>query len=437
MFHYYFLLGLRSLRRNPALTALMVLTLAIGVAASVSTLTILHVMSGDPIPHKSERLLVPVLDNGSVDTWVPGSRPFDDQLSYRDASNLMASKQGVRRTVLYGVSAPIEPERKDLGAISANGVAPSRDFFAMFEAPFLYGHSWSEQEDAAGADVVVLSRPLAEKLYGSVDPTGRRLQMWGRSYQVIGVLDDWLPLPRYYRLIGGGGAFGKEDEFVVPFSSAIRHQTGHSGSMSCSNNTAPGFQAVLDSECTWMQVWIELGSARERAALQDYLDAYSVEQRKLGRMLRKAPNGLYNVMEWLEYRKVVGNDNRLTAWLAFGFLLLCLVNTVGLLLAKFSVRAAEVGIRRALGASQREIFRQFLIESGVIGLAGGLLGLLLAYGALALIAMQSKKLAVVAHMDLTMLAATFVMAIAAALLAGLLPTWRACQVTPAMQLKSQ
>src|SRR5471030_2892420 len=49
------------------------------------------------------------------------------------------------------------------------------------------------------------------------------------------------------------------------------------------------------------------------------------------------------------------------AWLAFGFLLLCLVNTVGLLLAKFSVRAAEVGIRRALGASRKEIFRQFLI----------------------------------------------------------------------------
>jgi putative ABC transport system permease protein len=58
-------------------------------------------------------------------------------------------------------------------------------------------------------------------------------------------------------------------------------------------------------------------------------------------------------MQWLEYRKVVGNDSRLSAWLAFGFLLLCLVNTIGLLLAKFSVRASEVGIRRALGASRR------------------------------------------------------------------------------------
>ena len=64
MLSYYFFLGIRSLRRNPALTALMVLILAIGVAASVSTLTILHVMSGDPIPHKSARLFATIIDNG-------------------------------------------------------------------------------------------------------------------------------------------------------------------------------------------------------------------------------------------------------------------------------------------------------------------------------------------------------------------------------------
>jgi putative ABC transport system permease protein len=146
---------------------------------------------------------------------------------------------------------------------------------------------------------------------------------------------------------------------------------------------------------------------------------------------------LYDVRQWLDHLKVVGNDSKLSAWLAFGFLVLCLVNTIGLLLAKFSVRAAEVGIRRALGASRREIFNQFLIETTVVGLVGGALGLLLAFGALALIAMQSKALTVVAHMDWIMLLTTFAMAVASAVLAGLLPTWRACQVTPALQLKSQ
>jgi len=146
---------------------------------------------------------------------------------------------------------------------------------------------------------------------------------------------------------------------------------------------------------------------------------------------------LYNVNEWMEKLKVVGNDSKLSAWLAFSFLVLCLVNTVGLLLAKFSVRASEIGVRRALGASRSEIFRQFLIETGVVGLVGGVLGLVLAFGALALIGMQSKGMGNIAHMDWQMLGLTFVMSVSAAILAGLLPTWRACQVTPAIQLKSQ
>jgi putative ABC transport system permease protein len=92
MFAYYFRLGLRNLRRNPALTALMVLTLAIGVAASVSTLTILHVMSGNPMPHKSERLISVVFNNGPLEDYSPGDEPNDDQVSYTDAMNLLAGR---------------------------------------------------------------------------------------------------------------------------------------------------------------------------------------------------------------------------------------------------------------------------------------------------------------------------------------------------------
>ena len=437
MFQYYFLLGVRSLRRNPALTALMVLTLAIGVAASVSTLTILHVMSGDPIPAKSARLFVPQFDNGPVDSYAVGDEPQDKQMSYQDAANLLRSGPGDRRTAMYGIGAPIEPERKDIGAFTAQGIAPTRDFFFMFDTPFLHGQPWSEADDKAGADVVVLSRALAEKLFGDASPVGKRLTMLGHPFQVVGVANTWRPLPHFYHAIGGPGAFGNDDEFFIPFASAIRHETGHSGSMSCTNRTDGGFDVLLKSECTWIQFWFEASGAGERATVQNYIDGYAADQRKLGRMKRAAPNRLYNVMEWLDYLKVVHNDSRLSAWLAFGFLALCLVNTIGLLLAKFSVRAAEVGIRRALGASRREIFNQFLIETAVVGLTGGVLGLLFAFGALALIAMQSKTMAVVAHMDWVMLAFTFVLSVLAAVLAGLLPTWRACQVTPAMQLKSQ
>ncbi|RZT05969.1 putative ABC transport system permease protein [Duganella sp. CF402] len=438
MFQYYFLLGVRSLRRNPALTALMVLTLAIGVAASVATLTILHVMSGDPIPHKSDRLLVPLFDNGSIENYKPGDKINDDQLSYRDATNILNSKAGERRTAIYGIGVAIEPERKDIGAFNARGLAPTADFFNMFDAPFLHGQGWTPADDKTGADMVVLSRKLAEKLYGDADPVGKRMTLGGFQYQIVGVLNTWNVVPRFHRIIGNNdGAFSEEDELFIPFSSAIRHEFSRNGSTSCYEDIAPGFQAFLDSECTWIQGWIEIRSASDRAELQSFLDSYAVEQRKLGRLKRAAPNKLYDVREWLDYMKVVGNDNKLSAWLAFGFLVLCLVNTIGLLLAKFSVRAAEVGIRRALGASRREIFTQFLIETTVVGLVGGVLGLLLAFGALALIAMQSTALTLVAHMDWVMLLTTFGLAVLSAILAGLLPTWRACQVTPALQLKSQ
>ena len=86
----------------------MVLTLAIGVAASVSTLTILHVMSGDPIPQKSDRLFVPLLDNGPLKGYTPGGEDsMDRQVSYPDAKNFLASKMGERRTAIEGVALAI------------------------------------------------------------------------------------------------------------------------------------------------------------------------------------------------------------------------------------------------------------------------------------------------------------------------------------------
>ncbi|QJD99713.1 FtsX-like permease family protein [Massilia forsythiae] len=435
MFAYYFKLGVRSLRRNRFLTALMVLTLAVGVAASVSTLTILHMMSGDPIPDKSSRLLVPQFDNGPLQDYTPGVDPGDMQMSYIDASNLLKSGQGERRTVVYGVAAPLEPARKDLPALNTTGMGVTRDFFAMFNVPLMHGQAWSEADDARGADVMVLGRAMAEKLFGNSNPIGQRLRMMGAPFTVVGVADKWNPRPRYYKLVGGD-TFGDADDFYIPFATAIRHEADLNGGISCSSKRDPGFASLLASECTWLQFWFETSSA-DRSELQSWLDGYTGEQRKLGRFKRNAPNKLYDVMEWMEKLKIVGNDSKLSVWLAFGFLALCLVNTIGLLLAKFSARAAEIGVRRALGASRREIFRQFLVETAVVGLAGGVLGLVLSFGALALLGMQGSSTAALARMDWQMLGMTFVLSVAAALLAGLLPTWRACQVTPAIQLKSQ
>ena len=436
MFHYYLVLGVRNLLRNPMLTTLMVLTLAVGVAASIATLTILHIMSGNPIPHKSTKLLVPLVDNGPAKSYVAGAPPEDKQTSYIDAANWRREAPAEMRTAVYDVNGAIEGLRADLPVEQIGGLAVDSDYFAMFEVPFLHGSAWTRADDETKARVMVLGRKKSEKLFGNENPVGRTIHAFGQDFRIIGVRDTWNPVPRYTLLINSsGGALSGEDDVFIPFMTATDIELYNNASTSCQEeDRQPGYAGFLKSECTWIQFWFQTA---DRAGLANYLDNYVSEQRRLGRLKRDAPVRLFDVMEWMRYLEVVSNDARLSVWLAFGFLLLCLVNTTGLLLAKFSARAPEVGVRRALGATQGAIFRQFLVEAGVVGLAGGIVGLGLSFAALGLIGKAARSLSVATQMDWAMLALTFVLAIAAALLAGLLPTWRATQVTPALQLKSQ
>jgi putative ABC transport system permease protein len=167
------------------------------------------------------------------------------------------------------------------------------------------------------------------------------------------------------------------------------------------------------------------------------LVSYSAEQQRAGRFARPPNVRFRNVMEWLDEQRAVPSDVRLQTWLAFAFLAVCLLNTVGLLLAKFLRRTQEIGVRRALGASRRAIFTQFLVEAGSIGLIGGTFGLGLAWLGLWAVRQQPVDYAPVAELDPAMLAATFAIAIISSLLAGLLPAWRAARVAPALQLKTQ
>lgn len=437
MFAYYLRLGVRNLRRNPILTALLLLTLAVGVAASMSSYTILHAMSGDPIPSKSERLFAVTLDSSpQIDSQDGGQAP--NQITYLDATHLKRAAAGQRQTAIYGITQAIRSEREDLAPFFAQGLAVHADFFAMLELSFLQGGAWDPASDDSGARVTVIARSLAERVFGSpTEAMDRNLRLGQENFRVVGVVENWQPLPRYYRVSGSP----EQEEMFVPFGTAIALTMDPQGSVNCSGEGAdPGFDGLMRSECVWMSYWVELARAGDAAGYRDGLAAYVAEQRRTGRFPRTDDADvirIYDVMEWLAFQEVVGNDTRLQAWLAFGFLLVCLVNTIGLLLAKFGARAGEVGVRRALGAPRREVFQQFLTEAGVIGVAGGLLGLLLTVGALWLMAQQSPAIAGYARLDGSMLAATLGLSLLAALAAGLLPTWRACQVRPAVQLKSQ
>jgi len=182
---------------------------------------------------------------------------------------------------------------------------------------------------------------------------------------------------------------------------------------------------------------VQLDSPARVAEYKSFQENYVNEQKKLGRFPRPMNNRLYNVTEWLENQKVVPKDVEVQVGLSFAFLLVCLVNTVGLLLAKFMRKTGEIGLRRALGASKPQLFSQYIIESGVIGISGGVFGLLLTLVGLWMVRLLYESYANVARLDWSMVATTIALAIAAAVLAGLYPTWRACQVAPAAQLKTQ
>jgi putative ABC transport system permease protein len=440
MLAHYFQLGVRSLRRNPALTALMLVTLAVGVAASISTMTILHIMSGNPIPDKSDRLLTPLFDVAPARTYDPNAprEEYEVVITYKDTMALWNSGLGVRRSPVLDVAGLLQPERGEARVRDIEGVAVSADYFEMAEAPFLRGRGWSAADDRNAALVAVISKKQAEDLFGTVEAIGRKIRIWDRELTVIGVLDDWAPVPRWTHILNGsGGVFNGQDNLFVPFNTAIAAEQRSNGTTNCSDDPEPGYQGLLKSECTWMFFWFEVAKPSDRAQVKEWLHAYWLEQKRLGRMQRPVEPRLFDVMEWLQYVDVVNNDNRMAVWLALGFLAICMVNTMGLLLAKFSVRAGEVGVRRALGASRGDIFRQFLVESSVVGITGGIVGLALSFATLWLIRKQAPGLENLARMDWEMLATTFVLAIGASLAAGLLPTWRASRVTPALQLKSQ
>ncbi len=434
MFGYYFDLALRSFRRNKVLTALMVLAIALGIGASMTTLTVLHVLSGDPIPGKSAVLFYPQLDPAEMTGYTPGQEP-NGQMTRLDAETLLREKRGVRQAMMTGGSVSIEPRQSQLPPFRVDARYSSADIFPMFAMPFLSGSGWSAAEDEASARVAVITKALKEKLFGATDATGKTLRIDKSTFQIVGVLDEWRPTPKFYDMYGNSG-YGESDQVFLPFSTSRDLDMDRNGSMDCWGDSREG-QDSLNAPCTWIQYWVELDSAEDADAYLQYLTNYSDQQRAAGRFQRPTNVRLRNVTEWLAFNKVVPRDVVMQVWLAFGFLLVCLVNTVGLLLAKFMRRSGEVGVRRALGASRRDIFLQGLTEAGTVGLAGGLLGLLLAWLGLWAVRQQPTDYADLAHLDPAMLVTTFVIAILASLLAGLLPAWSAMQVSPAMQLKSQ
>ena len=435
MLGYYLDLALRSLRRHPVLAGLTVLAIALGIGASITMLTVLHNLSGNPLPQRSAVLFHPQLDPRPA--TLPGAvtEPPDD-LTYLDAMNLYRAGGAPRRAMMSANWLPVRRDAPDSPLAMFTTRATTADFFAMFDVPLRRGAAWTAQDDERHAQVVVLSSAMSRKLFGGLDSVGKTLQIATRTFRVVGVADDWNPQPRFYDL--NDGAYGDAEQMYLPFLTWLDLPQDYGyGPMRCwGADTDAGTHDPKAPSCTWVQFWVQLDTAAQRTAYRDALVHYSLQQHELGRFERAPDVRLRGLLDWLDAKHVIPVTVRMQTWIAFGVFLICMVNTVGLMVAKFLRKSAEIGVRRALGASRRDVFTQCLVEAGLLGVAGGLLGLPLVWLGVWMVRQQPVAFARSAQVDPAMLALALAMALLATLAAGFWPSWRASRVAPALQVKS-
>ncbi len=430
----------KSLKRSPMLSVLIVACIALGIAFATTFATVRHAFTRHPLPAKEAVLRYVRLDNWDPREPYPGGRPdaLPPQISYRDAMALRQSTIPVRQTPSFRTRLTVIPDpavarptREDVRMVQA-------DFFQMFDVPFRYGTPWTRESDAKIESVVVLSEALNERVFGGRNSVGQTLRIENRDFRVVGVLAGWRPSIRLYDLTNN--ALAETEAVYLPFGLVVPMQirtAGNSDGWGVSTGSGP--EAFLRSETTWLQYWVELATPADEQAYRSFIESYITEQKQLGRFGRPMNYRLSSISQLMRDFEVAPKET--LALLAVGLLFLTVasVNLIGLLLGKFLARANEVGVRRALGASRRDVFLQHLVECQVVAVLGGVIGLGLS--ALALRGLNAFMLDMtnrsgLFRLDLQMLLLALVLSVVAGLISGLYPAWRICRLAPANHLKA-
>lgn len=436
MFDYYLRLALRRCRQNLSMVGLLVLTMAIGIAATMTAMTVFNALSGDPLPGISPHLYVATMDaREAVDKDNPDYKP-DSWLALRDAKALVDAHRAPQQLALaQSLTMVGNPHGKQSG--QAWGFMVYGEPLGMLGVPLRHGRPWTAQELAVRAPVMVIDGDLAQKLFGTVDAVGRSVLLDGKPFRVIGVTAPWKPHTVFLDVQRNvGNPQGSNEEFFVPAKAALNAGVGPFTSGECGKG-APviGFQSAAVQQCRWLEVWARLDTPAQVADWQQFLANYADTQHDAGRFVYPPQPKLYDARAWMTLHHVVPDDVRLNLMLAGAFLLLCMVNVAGLLAARFLRRQADVAIRRALGASKHTVFAQHLVETGVLGLAGGLLALPLTWLGLWIVRLQPVSYADAAQFSPGVFGVLLLFSLGVGLLVGVLPAWRVCRQPPALQIK--
>ena len=403
--------ALRGFARNPGFLVAAVLSLALGVGANTAIFSVASALLLRSLPYpEAERLVI--LWNRS-----PGLGITEDWFSTAQYFDVKHAGSGLEQVALaYGANENLtgdgRPERISSLRVTSN-------LLEMLGAKPAVGRLFTAEEDAQTPAVsAILGYGTWVRRYGR-DPNvvGRRIELNGRGYQIIGVLPESFSLRHEVMPTLGNAA---DADIVVPFPlgpNAAR--TRNREDYNIIGRLKPGTTAG--------QVQQQMDALTERLR-RDFPDFYP-------------PNGglTFSVVPLQE--QVVGGVRRSVALLvgAVGcVLLIACANVANLLLSRGVSRQREIAVRAALGADRRRIIRQLLTESVLLATAGGALGLLFAFWGLQWMQMLGSKSIPRLHeirLNGGVLLFTLALSLISALLFGLVPALRAARLDLQTELK--
>ncbi len=452
MFSYNFQLALKSLKERPALTLLTILAIATGLGLYTTVKTMSYQSSQVPLAHKSKNIFLLQMDNREITADAVEHQARMVDTTYKDTLNLMQLEMpGVMQSFNWSTYGILNVEDENINPLQTTAAVVNSSFFTMFETPFLYGNGWDKTTEESGEAVIIISKLMNDKLFGGRNSVGESVRINTHVLKIIGVLDTWYLSSKFYNR-----SFwpGYPDNFFIPYTFAMDNNLPRSAGFDCwaaNADISRSFRTenkdrLINSECAWVTFWAEVPEAKV-ADYRQQIMGYMESEQTLGRFPRELAMYLTNLND--QYNYVNGRNQFLNTFsvLATLFFAVCLLNAVGILLAKFMRRKKEVSLRRALGAKKKTIIMQHLLEVVIIGLLGGLLGIVISYFGLQgmmSIRLYSSDYTVriediqpLFQLNWVMIANAFVTGIICTIVASIYPIWRLCNIPPASQLKSQ